>query len=321
MKKWKVVVLSIIIALIVIASHIGTSFGIGAFLCDFALSRYETQMSQNLAEGNQASSQKFILELEWLSEVENKSTVNITNDGLKLVAVQILNVMPTNKWAVLVHGYRGGIIDMSNYAKHFYEQGYNILIPNLRAHGESEGTYIGMGWHDRLDLISWIDMLVTREPSCEIALLGISMGATTIMMATGEELPENVKVAIADCGYSSVYEEFEHILEHYVNFRKFPLMNTAEYYTKKRAGLDFSEASAVSQLKNSTTPTLFVHGSADDFVPFSMLDKVYYAATGLVEGDTKEKLVIDGAEHAKAASVMPELYWEKVFDFVNKHIA
>ena len=89
--------------------------------------------------------------------------------------------------------------------------GMNVVLPDLRGHGKSEGTYVGYGYHDRLDLIIWIDRVLGIDPDAVIILHGISMGAATVMMATGEKLPSNIKACIEDAGFSTALEEFAHV--------------------------------------------------------------------------------------------------------------
>ena len=204
---------------------------------------------------------------------------------------------------------------MAFYAENFYNMGYNVLVPDLRGHGKSEGDYIGMGWNDRKDILRWIDLILKENNNAEIILHGVSMGGATVMMTSGEELSENIKCIIEDCGYSSVVDEFEDKLKNIFNLPKTPILQVADLVSRVRAGYWFSDASSVSQLKKAKVPILFIHGDKDDFVPYDMLDKVYNAAD--VE---KEKLVVEGAEHAKYAYVKPELYWNTISNFINKHL-
>lgn len=250
----------------------------------------------------------------WIVQNSNKVTI-LSHDNLKLNAYEIQNINQTNKWAIVVHGYMGQGKNMLGPAQHFYELGYNVLAIDLRAHGLSEGDYIGMGWPDRLDLIKWIEYLINKNANSEIVLYGVSMGAATVMMATGEELPSNVKCAIEDCGYSSVWDEFAVQLEDKFHLSTFPSLNAANIVAKIRAGYDFKQASCVEQVKKSITPTLFIHGDQDTFVPYSMLDQVYEAANC-----EKQKLVIKDAKHADSAAVNPELYWGTVDNFVAKYV-
>ena len=93
---------------------------------------------------------------------------------------------------------------MNPYARAYQEQGYNTLQPDNRAHGQSEGNYIGMGYLDQYDVLSWIGYILEKDSEAEIVLHGVSMGAATLMMLSGQEnIPDNVKVIIEDCGYTS----------------------------------------------------------------------------------------------------------------------
>ena len=221
-----------------------------------------------------------------------------------------------HKYAILFHGYTGAAWQMAPYAKMFYEMGYDVFTPDARAHGESEGTYIGMGWLERPDVLGWTDSITGPDPNAEIVLMGVSMGGATVMMAAGEDLPDNVKCIVEDCGYSSVWDEFRLQLKNVFGLPAFPLLNAASLMSKIRAGYSFEEASSVNQLKNAKVPMLFIHGEADTFVPFSMLDVVYDACAST----EKEKLVVPEASHGAAADTDPELYWGTVTAFVEKYV-
>ena len=222
-----------------------------------------------------------------------------------------------HKYAILFHGYASVSLQMAPYAKMFYDMGYSVITPDARAHGESEGDYIGMGWLERPDVLSWINSVIGTDPDAEIVLHGVSMGGATVMMAAGEDLPDNVKCIVEDCGYSSVWDEFRLQLKNVFHLPAFPLLNTASLVSKIRAGYNFKEASSVKQLQKATVPMLFIHGDADTFVPFSMLDEVYEACASA----EKEKLVVHDAAHGAAADTDPELYWNTVFTFVGKYIS
>lgn len=252
----------------------------------------------------------------WLSNNSNYSNVYIDSfDKLKLHGYRILNENPTDNWVITVHGYTSKGIDMSNYAKNFYDMGYNILIPNLRGHGESEGSYIGMGWYDRLDILKWIDLILKENENAKIVLHGVSMGAATVSMTSGEELPKNIKAIIADCGYTSVWEQFSHQLKAIYSLPNFPVMNASSLVSRFKAGYSLKEASALKQVAKSKTPMLFIHGDKDDFVPYKMMDILYNAANC-----EKEKLTVKDAGHAKASKVNPNLYWSTVDNFIKKYM-
>jgi fermentation-respiration switch protein FrsA (DUF1100 family) len=204
---------------------------------------------------------------------------------------------------------------MSVYAKEFSARGYNVLLPVMRGHAESEHAYVSMGWHDRLDAEDWIKYIIKFHPGAQIILHGISMGGATVMMMTGDILPGNVKCAIEDCGYTSVWDEFSEQLKVSYKLPVFPFMFAANSIARRGIKLDFKEASSIEQLKKSQTPTLFIHGEEDTFVPFRMLEEVYNACAA-----EKEKLTVPDAVHANSAEVHPDLYWNKVDSFLTKHI-
>ena len=253
---------------------------------------------------------------EWLEDEVGYSDVYISSDdGLKLHNYKIINKYVSKKWVIIVHGYTSKGFNMTSYAKNFYNMRYNIMIPDLRAHGESEGHYIGMGWDDRNDIINLIDYILAEESDAEIVLFGVSMGAATVMMVSGEKLPSNVKAIIEDCGYTSAWEQFAYQLKTLFNLPEFPMMNIADIICKIRNGYFISDASAIKQVKKSVIPTLFIHGNCDSFVPFEMQEKLYDACKA-----EKEKVVIEGATHAQAAFVNPELYWLSIVNFLDKYV-
>jgi len=252
---------------------------------------------------------------EFLSKHQPSTTPIRSFDNLKLTGYEYRNRESSHKWSIVVHGYNGRASEMTKYIRHFYEKGYSVVAPDLRGHGNSQGDYIGMGWHDRKDVTQWIQYVLKKDPQAEIALFGISMGGATVMMTSGEELPANVKVIIEDCGYSSVIDEFTYQLKDLFHLPKFPVMNAANTITKLRAGYDLNEGSAVKQVAKSKTPMLFIHGDADTFVPFEMLDEVYNAAKV-----KKEKLIVPGAGHGEAEKIDSEKYWNTVWGFIGKYI-
>ena len=172
-----------------------------------------------------------------------------------------------------------------------------------------------MGWLDRLDLIEWINYLVKTYGNIKIILYGISMGAAAVMMTSGEKLPSNVRIVIEDCAYTSVWEEFSDKLKAIFHMPKFPAMYNANLIAKVRAGYSLKKASSINQIKKSKIPTLFIHGDNDKFVPFSMLDRLYEAASC-----KKEKLVISGAGHAEAQVTDPQKYWHTVKRFIKRYL-
>lgn len=313
MNKKKKIILTISILLLVVILGVGGL--VGNYFYNLALNPF-TSKDMIFGDDDDDTSLEVEADVNWLLKDSNYIDTYITSsDNLKLHAYEVKNENKTDKWAIVVHGYTSEGKLLSSKAKHLYNMGYNVLVPDLRSHGTSEGDYIGMGWHDRLDIIDWINYIVKNNPKSEIALHGTSMGSATVLMVSGEKLPSNVKAIVADCGYTSVYDEFSYQLKQLFNLPAFPIMNFSDVVTHIRAGYCLNDASAINQVKKSTTPILYIHGDKDDFVPYYMMDELYNATNS-----EKEKLTIEGGEHANSDLVNPKLYWSTVNSFLEKYI-
>ena len=251
----------------------------------------------------------------WLDSVPHDHMVIKNRENTAIHSYIVKQAEPTDKWLVCVHGYTSSSKGMGSYALHYYNRGYNILLPVMRGHDISEHRSITMGWLDRLDIIDWIQYIVKMHNDAQIVLHGVSMGAATVMMATGEDLPFNVKCCIADCGFSSIWDEFSNEIKTTYHLPTFPVLYAADIMNRITSGFGFKEGSSVEQLKKSKTPTLFIHGEKDEFVPYRMMDLNYNAAACV-----KEKLSIPDAEHAEAHLIHPEIYWPNTFRFIDNYI-
>ena len=308
MKRFKKITISIFIILLTL--FIGGSSLVGVLFYNLALNANYSKdiIYAEYNDKNLNDAQK------WLEEKSNYSDKYIESyDKLQLHSYVV--TQNSNKWAIVVHGYGGSGKLMSDKSKYFYDMGYNVLIPDLRGHGKSEGDYIGMGWKDRLDIISWINFIIKENQNAEIVLHGTSMGAATVLMTSGENLPSNVKAIVADCAYTSAWDEFSYQLETYLKVPSYYILNVTNMVTKLKAGYSLKEASALESVKKATVPILFIHGDKDKFVPYSMMDKLYDATSS-----PKEKLTIDGGEHANSDLVSPFLYWLTLEDFLNQYV-
>ncbi|WP_312880252.1 alpha/beta hydrolase [Paenibacillus phytorum] len=183
----------------------------------------------------------------------------------------------TDRTVILAHGYAGQAMQMGKLAQMYKDTlGFNVLIPDARGHGRSEGHYIGFGWPERKDYVQWIDKVIEHMgEQSKIVLHGVSMGGATVMMTSGEALPPNVKAIVEDCGYTTAKDQLAYQLKRMYRLPIFPLLHLTSLLTKLRAGYFFGEASALDQLQKSKTPMLFIHGDADLFVPTDS-DQVRY---------------------------------------------
>jgi uncharacterized protein len=161
---------------------------------------------------------------------------------------------------------------MASYIRLWHRQGYNVLAPDDRGNGQSQGDYYGFGWPDRLDYLKWTRQVIRRVgQNSQIGLFGVSMGGATVMMMSGEKLPSQVKAIIEDCGYTSVGDELGYELNQLYHLPKFPLLYTASWVAQAKAHFNFMTASSVNQLKKNKLPIFFIQGAKDTFVPTKMV--------------------------------------------------
>lgn len=311
--KW-IAVISVLVGLTVLGGYGGIRY-----LFDYAIVRDEKDfMSSGDASGTSEPAKPY--EKWTFLNTKPKYMTQKTEDGLTLKGVYLRNneqkVQGNRKLMILVHGYTSNGKLLEQYAKLFYSKGYDLFLPDARAHGMSEGKYIGFGWPDRIDLLHWIkQMIAYYDDKVDIGLWGISMGGAEVMMVSGEKLPKQVKCIIEDCGYSSTKEEMEYQLKEMFHLPSFPIIPLASAYTEHRVGYNFYESSAVEQLKKNHLPMLFIHGSKDDFVPTEMVEEVYEASKG-----PKEKVIFPGAGHAKSYQSNPKRYEKVVFQFLDQYL-
>lgn len=243
----------------------------------------------------------------------------ISFDGLKLKALLVTHSKNDKKFAILVHGYQcNGRDEMSHLARHYYDDlGFACLIPDDRAHGKSEGKYIGFGYLDHFDILSWSNYLIeTFGDDIEIMLHGISMGAATVMMTVGsDKVPKQIKGVIEDCGYNDTDEEIQCNIRDMTKLKLSAVKKGASLICKLKAGYYFKEASPREFLKCACVPVLFIHGAEDTFVPTYMGKELYEAYKG-----DKELLIVDGARHARSYYVAKEKYDNCMDKFIEKCI-
>ena len=228
-------------------------------------------------------------------------------DGLKLHATYFpgmedeagrpADVSGVKKAVICFHGYTGeGLSNHIAIADYFLKKGYAMLMPDARAHGESEGEYIGFGCLDRKDALSWVNWLIGKcGNDVAIMLHGTSMGGATVLLASGLDLPCQVKGIVSDCGFTSPKEVFTHVLNHMYHLPAFPAIQGADLINKRLAGYGMDECNAKYEVQKAKVPILFIHGSSDTFVPVSMCHEIYENCAS-----PKRKLIVEGAAHAES---------------------
>ena len=249
---------------------------------------------------------------EKLAELPHEDMYIKSDDGLKLHATYF-PYEGSKKVVICFHGYTSeGLNDYSTLAIFYREHGYNLLIVDERAHGQSEGKYIGFGCLDRYDAKLWIDeMLEKLGEDCKILLHGDSMGGATVLMTTGLDLPPQVKAAVSDCAFTSAWEVFASVLKNMYHLPPFPLLQIANQMVKRRAGYELDECNARDEVAKSKIPTLFIHGNADTFVPCSMVYELHDACKA-----EKKLVIIEGAGHVESCYRDAKLYEGEIESFI-----
>ena len=232
---------------------------------------------------------------DWLL-AQNVSHHYITSrDGLKLHAIFIANDKSNkNRIAVMVHGYHGApALDFSAAAMLYYNNGFSLFLPDQRTHGQSEGEYITFGAYERYDIVDWCKYIDDYTGNkCEFILSGVSMGATTVLLAAAERDMIKLNYITADCGYSSPKRIFTDVLKSRYHLPSFPILTIANLICKKYAGFGIDEFSTIESVKRIGAPITFIHGGADHFVvPQNTIDS-YEACTS-----SKELIIVPDAEH------------------------
>ena len=242
---------------------------------------------------------------EWVRSQELEHIWITARDGIKLRGWYLPCDKPTDKLAIILHGYTSKGLDSASHAYFFNRMGFDCIMPDHRAHGESDGDYIGFGILDRFDCCSWIEYVRERfGEDKKILLHGTSMGATTALMAAGmPEAHDSVKAVISDCAFTSPHDVFAHILKRDYHLPKFPIMNINSVICRMKAGYGFKDYSTLEAVKNIKCPVLFIHGGEDKFVPTSMTFSNYEACTA-----PKDLLIVENAGHGASCYENMEQY-------------
>ncbi|MDY3918970.1 MAG: alpha/beta hydrolase [Candidatus Limivivens sp.] len=256
---------------------------------------------------------------EWLKEMEPESEYVMIRsfDGLMLEARFIPAEEKTGKTVLAVHGYTAtGEKDYAVMAGFFHEAGYNVLLVDNRAHGSSEGKYVGFGCLDREDCYRWIHYLNRRfHGNCEIFLHGISMGAATVLMTSELNLPPSVKGIVADCGYTTPRAQFEEIAKGTKKAGPFGKLIVAcmDVVCRLVAGYGLTDCSSREAVARTKIPVFIIHGDADKTVSVDMAREIYKACAS-----EKRLWIVEGAGHAESFYFAQEEYKKRVLNFFEE---
>lgn len=257
--------------------------------------------------------------LSWLEDYGYEKHYIISDSGYKLTGYLLKAQGESNTYLFGAHGYRSyGKKEFCGVAQYYIKKGINVFIPDHVASGESEGTYCTFGYNEVRDCMKWLTyMTESFGKDIRIILHGVSMGCATVTMMGGRaDLPDNVKMIVADCGFTTAKELFAFKLGK-MGVPSDKLIGAVDFVHKRKHGFSFDALEPVESVKKVKVPMLFVHGAKDQLVPCYMV-KELYAACG---SEVKDILIVEGADHAQSYMLereQLEAKLDKMLEKINK---
>lgn len=253
--------------------------------------------------------------IKWMEEHHPQDIYVRSDDGLKLHGYWVPARNPRGT-VLLVHGYRSTIyVDFGMVLDLYHNMGMNLLLPEQRAHGQSEGKYITFGVKESGDMLRWLAYHNEILSDCPVILSGLSMGSSTVMYMLDEELPSNVKAAICDCGFTSPAEIISKIFKETVHFPGGLLIPLASLFARMFAGFSLYEKDSRKTLAKNKLPILLAHGTADNFVPCKMTEEAFACCNS-----EKYLILAEGASHGYSFVVAREEYLKTVQKLINENL-
>ena len=255
----------------------------------------------------------FIDHRPWLATKVQRDFEMTSEDGVKLFAKHIQASENSKKLTILVHGYSSKGMDMLGIANYYVETlDTHVLLPDLRAHGRSEGNTIGFGYPDKKDILDWIRLMISEYgKDIEITLHGISMGAATVLLCAGQPIPTNVKRVISDCSYSNVKDQLSFQMNRMYHLPAFPILTTVDLILRVFNGYGLNDINVVKSVSSIRIPVLFIHGTADTFVPYRMMSELKNACKS-----EHRAFTVEGAGHGMCYRKNTIGYQKAVADFI-----
>ncbi len=305
--------MTIILLILLIIVLLFLALGYAAFF--FACVRMPVQPDPAKSKSLRAFAEDISAGAQWFREQDPERVQITSDDGLRLVG-WFLPAPDAKGTLLLVHGYRSSpFIDFGLTYQFYHSLGWNILTVCQRSHCESDGQYITYGVKERFDVRDWTLYLADRfGPEHHIALIGISMGSATVLMSLGTDLPQNVRCVVADCGYTSPYDQFVHMFKDCFHCPMHPTLDIANLFAKLFAGFGFKDYSTVTALQTNKLPVLFVHGEKDRFVPIRFTVDNYAACIA-----EKRLITVPEAGHGTSYIFATETCQSALRDFLDTY--
>ncbi len=218
----------------------------------------------------------------------------------------------SDKLAILVHGFGSSHLEMANYIPLFEKHGYDVLAPDNRGHGESQGYSILIGEDEKEDLLLWITKMIELKPNIKIVLYGVSAGGTIVALTVGENY-KNVVLAIEDSGFDNADKMLRYLFSKKYMLK--PFYKLLLNYMKKTKLIDLRKIDAIASIKKCKIPMLFIHGEKDSLVPIEM---AYNMHSQLPE-QRSTLFIVSECEHASGITEKTKIYENEVRKFLSKY--
>lgn len=252
--------------------------------------------------------------LEFLDKLQSDRVYTTSFDGLRL-AGSYYNNHNSDTTILLFHGYRSdGRFDFACAVKYYIEMGLNVLVVDQRANGESEGKLITFGIKERRDVITWAEFINEKYSPENIFLSGVSMGATTVMMAANLDLPKNVKGIIADCGFTAAPDIIKKVALQAFKINATPVLPVLNLMCRIFGKFSLYATTTVKALSESDIPIFFIHGKKDGFVPCEMTEISHKSARA-----EKYICLVEEADHGISFLVDTDNIQRQIAEFVSAH--
>lgn len=236
----------------------------------------------------------------------------VSDDGLTLRA-DMLHGSGTGKTVIFFHGYKSEpACDFAAMYDFYKSLGCDLIYVHMRAHGKSDGTYIGFGALDRYDVVQWTNKAAELFPDNDIYLHGMSMGAASILQSADLDLNKNVRGVIADCGYSDLSTVFRNLVGKLYHLPTM-FVDVFEYVNLLKAGYGFREASSVRSVSVARVPLVYICGDCDRYVPKDMALEIFNACKS-----EKKLLLVPGAGHAASYMCSKDEYEALVREVIGR---
>ena len=252
---------------------------------------------------------------DWISKRGKKTLIQNT-EGKELSVLEIKNEHVSHSYMVVCHQYGGSPLSMEEYAKHFYDLGFNIILPYMRGHGESPYKNISFGWGDRFDIVEVVEYITKNDKQAKIALFGVSLGANAVTLAASEALPENVRLIIADSCYTSVEDLMSEHIKNQTPLSSLLVPKLISAFSKSKFGESLKSADTIAKIGNIELPVMFINGENDTVVPSLVGKKLYENC----EAEGVEEVIVENGNHGRNLTADKDDYWTNVDAFILNNL-